>query len=256
MPQFLLSLDDIAGERFCLRGPEAFHVTRVLRKKEGDEVELFDGKGGRYTGVIETVHGDGSVEGAISKTEKAPKAGLLVDLHLYLGVLKKPSHWEWALEKGTELGVMSFTPVITPRTIVQSREISKNKLERWNKIMTAASKQCERATIPTLHAPAHFRDAIQTARKSGGITLLAWERHPGATTYAGLREVLTQAKKENKKKLTVHLFVGPEGGFSEEELEIAEYEDAKFFSLGPTVLRAETAALSACSVVLYELGVL
>jgi len=255
MPQFMLKLEDIDGKRFTLRGPEAFHVTRVLRRKEGSEIELFDGKGGKYTGVIEIVHGDGSVEGDITKRSQAPMKSVPVDLHLYMGLLKKPSHWEWALEKGTELGITSFTPVITPRTVVQARELSKNKTERWNKIMEGASKQCERGTMPALKEPQHFRDAVPAAAKKG-LVLLGWERHPGATTYAGLRETIKTARAENKKGLTVSLFIGPEGGFSDEELEIAEYEGANFFSLGPNILRAETAAISAASIILYELGAL
>jgi 16S rRNA (uracil1498-N3)-methyltransferase len=255
MPQFMLKLEDIDGQHFVLKGPEAFHVTRVLRRKEGSEIELFDGKGGKYTGVIRTILADGTVEGDITKRSQAPMKTVPVDLHLYLGVLKKPSNWEWALEKGTELGVASFTPVITPRTIVQARDISKNKISRWQKIMEGAAKQSERGTLPALKEPQHFRDAIPAAAKRG-LVLLGWERHPGATTYAGLREVLRKARAENKKGLTISLFIGPEGGFSKEELEIAEYEDANFFSLGPNVLRAETAAVSAAAIILYELGTL
>ena len=255
MPQFVLKLEDIDGKRFTLRGPEAFHVTRVLRRKEGSEIELFDGKGGKYTGVITTVHNDGSVEGDITHRAHAPMRPMSVDLHLYMGLLKKASNWEWVLEKGTELGVASFTPVITPRTIVQARELSKNKVARWNKIMEGAAKQCERGTLPGLKEPQHFRDAVPAAAKRG-LVLLGWERHPGATTYAGLRETLKKARAENKKGLTISLFIGPEGGFSDEELKIAEYEGASFFSLGPNVLRAETAAISASSIILYELGTL
>lgn len=255
MPQFMLKLEDIDGRRFTLRGPEAFHVTRVLRKKEGSEIELFDGKGGRYAGVIRTVHGDGSVEGDIVKRAHAPLKAVPVDLHLYIGLLKKSSHWEWALEKATELGAASFTPVVTPRTVVQARELSANKIARWTKIMEGACKQSERGTLPALKAPQHFREAVPAAAGRGPV-LLAWERHPGATTYAGLRETMKTVRAENKKGVAISLFVGPEGGFSDEELEIAEYEGAHFFSLGPNILRSETAAISAASIILYELGAL
>ena len=253
MPQFLLRMEDLDETRFVLRGHEAFHVARVLRHKEGSEIELFDGRGGRYKGVIRTLHEDGTVEGEILKREQAPLRAFPAALHLYLGILKKPSNWEWALEKGTELGVASFTPVITPRTIVQAREISANKLERWNKVMAAAAKQSGRGVLPILNEPRHFRDALPAAAARGKV-LLAWERHPGASTFAGLRESLRSARAENKKHLELNLFIGPEGGFSDEEIKIAEYEDAAFFSLGPNVLRAETAAVCAASIILYEAG--
>src|SRR5687767_10686309 len=112
MPQFLI--EGAADRTFALRGPEAFHVAKVLRRKEGDSLTLFDGKGGRYRGVIRAVSAE-EVAGEIVETLTAPEAGS-VRLELYLGLLK-PAHWEWALEKGTEVGVAAFVPVITPRTV-------------------------------------------------------------------------------------------------------------------------------------------
>lgn len=252
MPQFLVQPDNIQGERFELAGPEAFHVTRVLRRRAGDEVEIFDGKGGRYRGVIREVREDGSISGEILERLNAPRAALEVDLRLYLGVLKA-SHWEWALEKGTEVGVSTFVPVLTPRTVVQLREQGGAKKARWEKILTAAAKQCKRADIPALKDPVHYRDAIVSAAQEG-VTLVAWERHEGATLYAGLKEALRDAREKAAGKLVVHLFVGPEGGFSAEEIELAECEGAKLFSLGPAILRAETAAVAASAIVMYELG--
>ncbi|MFH1724616.1 MAG: RsmE family RNA methyltransferase [Elusimicrobiota bacterium] len=254
MPQFLLSPEDISGKTFSLRGPEAFHVTRVLRRREGSTIELFDGRGGRYTGVIRAIHPDGSVSGEITGTAHVPQKEYPVTINLFLSLLK-PSHWEWALEKCTEIGVARFVPVITPRTVMQMREAGETKRARWNKIMAAAAKQSRRGELPQLGETVHFRDAILQASKSG-LTLLAWEKHAGATTYAGLREVLREAKSSHKTGLTVNLFIGPEGGFSDEEVEIAEYDGASFFSLGPSTLRSETAAVAACSIIFYELGAL
>lgn len=252
MPQFLIKPEDIAGDRFSLTGPEAFHVTRVLRRKVGDAVELFDGRGGRFNGVIRSIAADGSVEGEITAREHAPRRAFPVTLNLYLSLLKA-SHWEWAIEKAAELGVNAIIPTVTPRTVVQLRELTPAKQERWGKILQSAAKQSRRADLPELRQPRHFRDAIVESAKEG-VSLVAWEKHAGASTYAGLRETLREARGKNPGGLTVNVFIGPEGGFSDEEIELAECEGAALFSLGPTTLRAETAAVAACTVVLYELA--
>ena len=252
MPQFLVKPEDVSDGQFSLQGPEAFHVTRVLRRKVGDAVELFDGRGGRYTGVIRSIGPDGDVTGEVTGREHSPRRAYPVELELYLSLLK-PSHWEWAIEKAAELGVTAIIPTVTPRTVVQLRELNKTKEERWGKILQAAAKQCKRADIPVLRQPQHYRDAIVAAAKSG-VSLVAWEKHAGASTYAGLREVLREARTKNPDGLKVQLFIGPEGGFSDEEIELAECEGAALFSLGPNTLRAETAAVAAATVVLYELG--
>jgi len=251
MPQFLLSPEDIQDKIFTLRGPEAFHVTRVLRVREGQAIELFDGHGGRYTGVIKAIKPDGTVEGEITGKVHCTSRMIPADLTLYLGLLKA-SHWEWALEKGTEIGVGAFVPILTPRTVVQLREMGKAKEERWGKIVTAAAKQCKRSDIPAIRQPVHFSDAVIEVCKSS-LTLLAWEKHEGTSTYAALHDVLCKAKK-GQKRLPVNLFIGPEGGFSDDEVELAECKGAAIFSLGPNILRAETAVVAACAVIFHELG--
>lgn len=248
-PQFLLPLDSPAEpETFHLRGPEAHHIVHVLRYAVGQPLCLFDGKGGRFEGVIEAIHEDGSVSGRIIERLAAPSARPA--LSLYQGLLKA-SHWELVLEKGTELGVSRFVPVLTPRTVVVLREAErvKAKQERWGKILLAASKQCQRADLPSLESPVEFRDAIRAAQ-GRGATLLAWEGLAGQPGGPALRRALASAGEG------VNLFVGPEGGFTEDEVELAKSLGALVFGLGPRILRAETAAFAACALVQYELGAL
>src|SRR5687768_10960398 len=117
MPQFLLkpesvtqqlSRGELKGAHFKLTGPDAFHIAKVLRYREGEAVELFDGHGGRFSGKLSRVSAE-EIEGVITDAVPAPKTAK-VSLHLYPGLLKA-SAWEWVLEKGTELGAASFTPV-------------------------------------------------------------------------------------------------------------------------------------------------
>ena len=255
MPQFLVLPEDVRRNAFRLAGPEAFHVVKVLRLAAGAELTLFDGKGGRFTGVIEDVHEDGTVTGKVTATLQTDHDRAPARVTLYQGLLKA-SHWDYVLEKGTELGVAAFVPLLTPRTVVLLHEVDRvrAKAERWGRIVMAAAKQCGRADLPAVKEPAQFRDAIR-ACKDKGLVLLAWEGLKGSVAADTLRPALREAEqKRGKEPIEVHLFIGPEGGFSEEEIEIAEAEGALVFGMGPRILRAETAAAAAVTLVQYELG--
>ncbi|MBI3288570.1 MAG: 16S rRNA (uracil(1498)-N(3))-methyltransferase [Elusimicrobia bacterium] len=253
MPHFFISPDDLRGGRFSLSGPEAFHIVKVLRYERGGSLTLFDGKGGRFEGLIEDIAPDGTVSGRISSRLAAVAAGAPARLNLYLGLLKA-SHWDYALEKGTELGVSSFVPVLTPRTVVLLHEVerAKSKQERWARLIMAAAKQCGRADLPPVADPVQFRDAIR-ALKDKGLLLLAWEGKRGSLAAEALAPALSAARAR-QEPLEISLFIGPEGGFSEEEVQLAEAEGAVVFGLGPRILRAETAAITAAALVQYELG--
>jgi 16S rRNA (uracil1498-N3)-methyltransferase len=207
--------------------------------------------------VIERIDADGTVAGKLTATIKADDARAAVRLHLYLGLLKA-SHWDYALEKATELGAASITPLLTPRTVVLLHEVdrAKSKAERWSRVVMAAAKQCGRAELPPVRAPQQFRDAVR-ACKDKGLALLAWEGMKGSVAAEHLRLALREAdQKRGAESLDVHLFIGPEGGFSEEEIELAEAEGAVVFGMGPRTLRAETAAAAALTLVQYEFGAL
>ena len=256
MPQFYLSPESLHDRAFHLKGPEAFHITKVLRYREGQTLVLFDGRGGRFEGVIQKIHGDGSVSGSLTETLHATEDRKPVEIVLFQGLLKA-SHWDWVLEKGTELGVAAFAPLITPRTVVLLHEAqrSRAKQDRWRRVVLAAAKQCQRSKLPEVREPVEFRDAIKDACEGGGLTALAWEGLSGATASESVKLALREAdQKRGKESRRVNLFIGPEGGFTEEEVELAESLGAVVFGLGPRVLRAETAALAAVSVLQYEFG--
>lgn len=265
MPQFFLPPEALKDKTFRLTGPEAFHITKVLRYQPGQSLVLFDGKGGRFEAVIKTIEKDGAVSGALTGTLHGSEDRKPVEIVLYQGLLKS-SHWDWVLEKATELGVSSFVPVTTPRTVVLLREAEKVKAkgERWGRVVMAAAKQCGRADLPAVREPAQFRDAIKACtlrpedepvERPKALTLLAWEGLNGATACETLRLSLREADQfRGQEKITVNLFVGPEGGFTEDEVEIAESLGAVIFGLGPRTLRAETAAVAAVSLIQYEFG--
>jgi 16S rRNA (uracil1498-N3)-methyltransferase len=249
VPQFLIAPEDAQRKVFSLTGAEAFHVVKVLRYERGSAIELFDGKGGRFDGVIEDISPDGTVSGRLTKREDGGAAAC-ARVHLYLGLLKS-SHFDDALDKAVQLGAASVTPLLTPRTVVLLHEVErvKTKAERWGRLVMASAKQCGRADLPPVLEPAQFRDAVR-ACKDRGVILMAYEGLKGRTAASELRAALAGAKGD------VFLFVGPEGGFSSDEAELTRAEGGVCFGLGPRVLRAEAAAAAALALVQYELGAL
>ncbi|UPT75032.1 MAG: 16S rRNA (uracil(1498)-N(3))-methyltransferase [Elusimicrobiota bacterium] len=252
MPQFLVAPDDVAHGGFSLKGPEAFHVVKVMRLGAGAELELFDGKGGRFLGVIDAVAADGTVTGKVSKT-LAADAHSAAKVDLYLGLLKA-SHWDDALDKVVQLGVSAVIPLLTPRTVVLLHEVerAKSKQERWSRLVMAAAKQCGRADLPPVREPVQFRDAVR-ALKDKGLILVAFEGMKGSSAADSIGPALRSLKAAGGTP-TVSVFIGPEGGFSDEEVELARAEGAIVFGLGPRILRAEAAAAAAVAAVQYELG--
>jgi 16S rRNA (uracil1498-N3)-methyltransferase len=214
----------------------------VLRKIPGEEVRLFDGENRSYRARLESISPD-RVEGAILEELKASR--LPYRLRLFQG-MPKGDKLEWILEKGTELGVAEFIPVVTERSVVRvpSDRIPK-KLDRWRKIVLAAAGQCGRSDLPEVRAPLPFAEALALCGPSD-LTVLPWEGEEATSLKAAL---------SGKKGGTVlNLFIGPEGGFSVGEVEEARGRGAVTATMGPLILRTETAGIAAAAAVLYEMG--
>ncbi|MBI5630057.1 MAG: 16S rRNA (uracil(1498)-N(3))-methyltransferase [Elusimicrobia bacterium] len=248
MSQFFVPPTSLSGDKFRIEGPEARHIVVVMRRKVGEVLQLFDGRGRRFEGRIERINGDGSLSGAILSFLPAAEPESAAELWLHQGLLKAEA-WEWILEKGTELGVDRFIPILTPRSVVLLRDNKRieSKMERWRRILMAAAKQCQRAELPELREPLDFSRALEDCAGQGA-SFLAWERLSGAAAPK-LGEELARARQASPGRLRVNLFIGPEGGFSQDEAGLAQSRGVILVGLGPRVLRAETAALAACALV-------
>lgn len=230
MPQFLVSTQALTSGAFTLEGPEGGHAARVLRLGPGDPIRLFDGKGRRWLGRVERVNGD-QVAGTLLEEAFDPPPSLR--LHLQPALVPR-ERFEDLLTHCTELGASSFRPVVTERTGVRPK--GETKLERWEKVALAACKQCGRSRLPELHAPLPLAAAL--AGLKGSAALIAWEgEKPGAVP-------------DLPASGDLHVFIGPEGGFTEAEVDQARAAGAQPLSLGPLVLRSETAATAAAALVL------
>ncbi|MFN2442725.1 MAG: 16S rRNA (uracil(1498)-N(3))-methyltransferase [Thermoanaerobaculia bacterium] len=216
------------GGRVALIGDELHHAAKVHRARVGEEVELFDGRGsGVRARVLEVTREAMQLEvvAAIVDRRESP-----IEIQLALALIH-PDKFELALQKGTEIGVSSFLPLQTARCEVRTERV-RGKGERWEKILVEAAKQSGRLVVPALEVPLPFEQALAAP----GVNVML---DPSGTADIPEGESL-------------RLFIGPEGGWSDEELAAAREMGARVWSLGPRRLRAETAAIAACALLILK----
>jgi 16S rRNA (uracil1498-N3)-methyltransferase len=232
-----------SGRRITLAGNAASHVTRVLRLRVGAQLTLFDGSGGEYEGSIDKAHG-GEVTVAIGEHQALERESPLA-LTLAQGV-SRGERMDLVVQKATELGVTRIVPVLTERSVVRlTAQQSDRKLNHWRAITIAACEQCGRNRLPELAAPVTLAQLLGAAGASGmagGMRLLLSPE--GSATLAGLKRPMTAAT----------VLIGPEGGFSDAEEQAAVAAGFTAVRLGPRVLRTETAAIAALTLLQRELG--
>ena len=235
----------LGGERVALSGPQAHQMGRVLRLKPGDRIILVDGAGHESVVRLDEVRSS-AVAGTVEVVRPSrPEPSLT--LTLYQALVPR-DRFETVLQKGTEVGVSRFVPVWCERSIVPGGDkIDDGRLERWRRIVTEAAEQCERGIVPEVTPPIRFADALAQAA-TAGPTLVAWERERERSIQAGLREALSGDGR------TLGLMVGPEGGFSTIEMELVREAEVLTVSLGPRILRTETAGPVLAALALYEAG--
>lgn len=221
-----------------MEGEAAYHLGRVLRAQAGQLYELSDGQR-VFLGRIENVSRD-RVQFAL--VEELAAIHPSVDVTLLLSVVKFDA-FEWAIEKATELGVSTIVPLAAERSELMLVAAAKKRSERWKKILREASQQCRRLRIPALEAIRLPDDAFFDEKD--GVRLLLSER----SDAPHLRSVFpgTGAKSAT-------LAIGPEGGWTDRELEVARHSDFVEASLGKLILRTETAVVVALASLNYALG--
>jgi 16S rRNA (uracil1498-N3)-methyltransferase len=234
----------------------AHQLGTVLRLRPGERVVLLDNSGWQFTLQLSAIE-RGRVSGTVERKELAggePRTKIT----LY-AALMRPERFEWVLQKGTELGVSAFVPLICERsTIADADALSEHKQERWRRIIREAAEQSRRGKLPRLAPAVLFPPACDQATKRG-TALLLWEgagvpslRHVLHTTVG--RAADGAPATPPAQPFSVALFSGPEGGFSQQEFEAASRYGMIPVTLGPRTLRAETAPLAATSAILYDMG--
>lgn len=238
---FHVPLCQISGNRVEITGGELHHLVNVVRLRAGDEITVLDGAGGAYEVTIVSVAGDAAI-GEIKGRHQTPPP--MMKVTLFVG-LPKADRMDMIIQKATELGAHQITPVLCRRTVPNlSSERAKRRVARWRQISVEASKQSRRPLFPIISSPLHFDDALE--KSSSDLKLIFTLSESYSTNPNKLKNVLEQ----NAGAKEVSLFIGPEGGFTGDEVSRAVSVGAIPVSLGDNILRTETAAIAALAVVI------
>lgn len=236
--RFAIDPDAVDGDEVRFTPDQAHQIQHVLRLRPGDLVRVFDGLTPHDRVVRLSSASQGAAEG-VEPHAPEPRVRLVA----YPALLSRDK-FETVLQKLTELGVSQITPVITTRALVREAP-DERRLQRWRAIVREASEQSGRGRVPDLPPALPFAAALRAA-SADGPTVLAYERE----RTRSLRDVLRGLGQPDQ----LALFVGPEGGYTADEVALAETHGAHLVSLGPRILRTETASPVLAALVLYELG--
>ncbi len=242
MHRFFIPAELFQTSEITLPREVSQQICRVLRLKTGSEILLLDDRGFEYPSLLCEV---GEVHCTVSVLSKVPsQSEPVTQITLLIGLTQREK-FELILQKCTEIGVTTFIPLITTRTLVQKISDVEDKYPRWKKIIQEAAEQSHRGRLPVLAPTLKFAEALTQTKVEASLKLILWEEEANLSIKDQLR-----AFKGNK----VDLIIGPEGGLSAEEVDLAKQNGYMPVSLGKRILRMETAAIHAVGVVLYELG--
>jgi 16S rRNA (uracil1498-N3)-methyltransferase len=233
------------GELLLLPDKLAHQVRDVLHLVVGEQLILLDNTGDEIRCTVKS--SSKACVSVLVEGRQAGKTESLVKIILCQALLKS-ARFEWVLEKGTELGVSTFAPILCRRSMAGLGDAGKAKVQRWQRILEEATEQCGRAQRPELLPICPLTQALSTI-PAGAIALILWEEEQGQSLY----DVLQTVSLSLPQPMTVVLFIGPEGGLLKEEIELAQQYGVQSVTLGTRILRAETAALAAVANVMYEL---
>jgi len=245
MFRFYVNDDSISDENIVIVGRDVNHIKNVLRMEHGDRIIVNDCQGTDYYCVIDSINS----EEIVVHIESSKKSRAELDVKFYLfQALPKSDKMEMVIQKAVELGVHEIIPVITKRCVVKLDDIKKQakKTARWQAIAESAAKQSARGIIPDVKMPMKLSDAIEYAGNLG-YNIIPYE-HAEGMDYS--RKIMDEAVKTE----SVGIFIGPEGGFEAEEIELAKEAGIKVVSLGNRILRTETAGMAVLSILMFKIS--
>jgi 16S rRNA (uracil1498-N3)-methyltransferase len=246
MHRFYVPDIDTTGRSISLDGLVARQLKTVLRAEVGERIRLFDGSGSEVEVEIDHVGKSEISTTLISGVQPVPEPSVKVTMLLGLA---RPERIELAIQKCTELGAVSFLPVASER--VQGGNTvtpSAKRLERWQRIAIEAAEQSGRARVPNVESPIPLMDAVQQTIKDQPL-LCMWEELADQS-----QPLSTTLKSLDGDSRRIAALIGPPGGFSQSEAIAIREAGARLVTLGPRVLRSETAAITVMSAILYEMG--
>lgn len=238
LPTFYIPPEQISGDTAFLTGDELYHARTTLRLGSGDSARLIDGEGGSLEARFRTLTNDKAVLDIQTRTVEMEPAFTLA---IAMGIVKG-ERYEWAVQKGTELGATTFIPLVTERTEVKVRKPWK-RMERLQRIMVSACKQCGRARFPTLLEPVPLTD-LDTAAYDLAVAFWEADQVPS----------LAEAVKGVTDPGSCLMIIGPVGGFSTDEAQMMKRKGCVLAALGPRILRTETAVTAGATLLQHMFG--
>ena len=243
MYQFFVEDEQVQQDRICIVGSDVNHIGHVLRMKTGEKIRISDQSGRSYFCRILEI----TEEEVWAQIEDTDEMGTEFSHKVYLFQgLPKSDKMELIIQKAVELGAYEIIPVETKRCVVKlDGKKAAKKVERWQQIAESAAKQSKRMLIPNVHQVLSFKEALKYA-ESMDIRLIPYELAKGMQETKEILAAIEQGQ-------SIGIFIGPEGGFEEKEVEAAISEGAKPITLGKRILRTETAGLAILSVLMFQL---
>ena len=243
MYQFFVEDAQVFQNFVEIEGSDVNHIRNVLRMKAGEKVRISTSSGKNYACRLSQI--EETVVRADILEEPAEETELPNKIYLFQG-LPKGDKMEWIIQKAVELGVYEIIPLSMKNCVVKLDEKkAENKTRRWQEIARSAAKQSKRSLIPAVRKPVTYRQGIEMAAELD-MTLIPYENERGMTAT---REAVGQICAGQ----SLGIFIGPEGGFAPEEIELAKSEKMRMVSLGKRILRTETAGLAMLAILAYHL---
>ncbi|HTY36030.1 MAG TPA: RsmE family RNA methyltransferase [Bacteroidota bacterium] len=230
MEYFYVDQGDINGHTLVLRGEESKHLVRVMRKTIGDRLFVTDGNDAMYEAAVAEIGKDSTVcvIQALHRKFNEPQ----IEVTLAVSLLKNPARFDFLIEKATELGVRTIMPLRCERTISRHE-----KYDRWKHLALAAMKQCGRSWLPRIQPLHEYKKLIESSSH--------WQLKLMPHEKTDAQQTIGPWNKHRDEAHAVLVTIGPEGGFTDEEVHLAAQSGFKQISLGTRRLRTETAALAA-----------
>ncbi len=246
MHRFFIPPENILTSEVIFPDNVARQMRNVLRLQPGERVMVLDNLGNQYSVALDDLSTK-QLHGRI--LEKSPTIGEpKTKLHLYFSLTQREK-MEWILQKCTELGAVDFTPFVCARSLAREKGMDASKARRWEKIVQEAAEQCGRGRIPALYDVVTLSQALKVIVARNEIGLVAWENE----RQTNLKDLLKRLKPRLRMSKRLTIFTGPEGGFTQKEMDDFQKAGVQSFTLGERVLKMETAAMAVCALVMYEL---
>lgn len=237
---------DSMQNQIVIKNGDVRHISKVLRLRKKDMIEICDGVNMEYICEIQSIDKNSVLLSIIDKRQSIREPP--VKVVLYQGI-PKGNKMDLIVQKTVELGITEIIPVEMKRTIVQFRnnKDKQNKINRWQKIALEAAKQSRRGIVPPVHLPISFDEALKHSKKNQ-LNIMPYENEDKKS----FKNIIESFDKSNINGIGI--WIGPEGGLDEEEVTTATKDGIYIITLGPRILRTETAGFTMLGLVMYELG--